>query len=272
MQNSGKEERTMTFLKPSQMDTSSLSTKTPALLMYLLNHATVGATLGMDLLIEALHEAYAEDPFTNKVLPYLMNPELPRDKTLAEQLEPLSLDSERTLLHHGLVYVPVKDNLKLCVLQRYHDAPIAGHPGQERTFELTSQDYYWPDMRRFIKNYVDSCETCARNKSIHHAYRSKLYLLPISLGLWKSVSMDFVVELPKSQTYDVIYVCINRFTKIAHFCPTMSDIDAERTAKLYANHVFKLHSLSNDIVSDRGMQFTSQFTRSLLELCNIHGN
>jgi len=36
-------------------------------------------------------------------------------------------------------------------------------------------------------------------------------------------------------------------------------------------HVFKCHGLPVDIVSDRGTQFTSRFTRSLLELCDIKG-
>jgi Integrase zinc binding domain len=139
-------------------------------------------------------------------------------------------------------------------------------------FELTSWDYYWPGMQRFVKNYVNSYKTCARNKSTHHARHGKLYPLPIPPGPWKSVSMDFVVEFPKSQGFDAIYVCVNRFTKIAHFCLTTSDIDTKRTSKLYVNHIFRLHGLPDDIVSNRRTQFTSQFTHSLLELCNIQGN
>ena len=84
--------------------------------------------------------------------------------------------------------------------------------------------------------------------------------------------MDFIVELPPSQGYDTIYVCIDRFTKMAHFIPTNTTITAEGTANLYLRHVFKHHGLPTDIVSDRGPQFVSKFTCALLGLYDIKGN
>jgi len=84
--------------------------------------------------------------------------------------------------------------------------------------------------------------------------------------------MDFVVELLTSQGYDTIFVCVDRSTKMAYFCPTNTTITAEGTADLYLRHVFKHHGLPKDIVSDRGSQFVSKFTRPLLELCEVKGN
>ena len=84
--------------------------------------------------------------------------------------------------------------------------------------------------------------------------------------------MDYIVELPQSNGFDAIYVCVDRFTKMAHFSPTTVQVSAEETAKLYLRHVFKQHGLRDNIVSDRGAQFTSRLTKSPLELCNIHRN
>ena len=84
--------------------------------------------------------------------------------------------------------------------------------------------------------------------------------------------MDFIVELPPSQGHDAIYICMDRFTKMAHFCPTTSNITAEGMAELYIRHIFKNHGLPNDIVTDQGSQFVSNFTCRLLELCEIKGN
>jgi len=84
--------------------------------------------------------------------------------------------------------------------------------------------------------------------------------------------MDFIVELLPSQGYDTIFVCIDRFTKMAHFCPTNTTITVEGTADLYLRHVFKYHGLLTDIVYDRGPQFISRFTCALLESCDIKGN
>ena len=49
-------------------------------------------------------------------------------------------------------------------------------------------------------------------------------------------------------------------------------VTAEPTADLYLRNVFKNHGLPNDIVSDRGTQFVSKFSRCLLELLDIQGN
>src|ERR1700686_3778713 len=84
--------------------------------------------------------------------------------------------------------------------------------------------------------------------------------------------MDFIVELPMSEGHDAIYVCVDRFTKMAHFIPMTIQVTAEGTAHLYLRHVFKHHGLPLDIVSDRGPQFTSHLTSTLLELCDIKGN
>lgn len=84
--------------------------------------------------------------------------------------------------------------------------------------------------------------------------------------------MDFIMELPPSKGYDAIYVCVDRFTKMAHFCPTNSNVTAEGTAELYLKNIFKGHGLPDDIVSDRGTQFVSKFSRCLLELLDVRGN
>jgi transposase InsO family protein len=84
--------------------------------------------------------------------------------------------------------------------------------------------------------------------------------------------MDYIVELPKSEGYNAIYVCVDRLTKMAHFIPTTTTVTAEQTAQLFYRYVFKDHGLPRDIVSDRGPQFVSQFMRHLLEKLGIQGN
>ena len=84
--------------------------------------------------------------------------------------------------------------------------------------------------------------------------------------------MDYITELPASNGCDAIYVCVDRLTKMAHFTSTTSNITAEQMAQLYLQNVFKLHGLPKEVVSDRGPQFTSKFTRRLLELCDIKSN
>ena len=127
-------------------------------------------------------------------------------------------------------------------------------------------------MRQYINEYIQTCDICARNKTPRHAPYDQLHSLPIPAGSWESVSMDYIIELSISNDHDVIYVCVDRLMKMAHFCLTISNVIAEQTTQLYLQNIFKLHGLSNNIISDRGTQFTSKFTHRLLELCDIKSN
>ena len=127
-------------------------------------------------------------------------------------------------------------------------------------------------MRQFVNEYINTCDTCGRNKIPHHAPFGDLQPLPIPAGLWQSVSMDFIIELPPSEGYDTLFVCVDRFMKMAHFIATISNVTAEEAAQLYCRHIWKLHGLPVDTVFDRGLQFISQFTRHLLKRLDIQGN
>ena len=87
------------------------------------------------------------------------------------------------------------------------------------------------------------------------------------------ISVDgFQSRTSPSNGFNAIFVCVDRFTKMAHFCPTMTAVTAEQTANLYLRNVFKHHGLPDEIVSDRGAQFVSKFTKTLLQLLEIKGN
>jgi len=73
------------------------------------------------------------------------------------------------LLVNKLVYVPDSPDLYLRILKNCHDHPAAGYPGCAATYELVSQDYWWPKMRRTIVQYVQNCDTYARIKPARHA-------------------------------------------------------------------------------------------------------
>ena len=123
-------------------------------------------------------------------------------------------------LKEGRVYVPADTELRLRILEAHHDRRTVGHLGQDKMLELIAREYIWPGMREFVNEYVRTCDTCRRNKTPRRRHHGQLHLLPIPKDPWQSVSMDFVVQLPLSQVYDVIYVCVDRFTKMAHFVAT----------------------------------------------------
>ena len=76
--------------------------------------------------------------------------------------------------------------------------------------------------------------------------------------------MDFISGLPETkQSFNVIWVVVDRLTKMAHFIPDKTTYRVDRWAQLYIREIVCLHGVPMSIVSDRDTRFTSQFWKSL---------
>ena len=151
-----------------------------------------------------------------------------------------------------------------------HDAPYSGHGGFHKTKRAVTRQFWWPHLARDVAEYVQTCDLCQRNKSAHTKPAGKLLPLPIPDGKWEVITCDFVTSLPKTKNgFDAICVFVDKLTKMCHLCPTTSDVNAEGTAQLFVDHVWRYHGLPRKIISDRGTQFTSNVFRGICSLLQI---
>ena len=78
----------------------------------------------------------------------------------------------------------------------------------------------------------------------------KVQPLSIPEAQWDTISIDFMVELPKSNSYDAVMNVVDSIIKCTHFISTNTTITALRAARLYLMHVWKHHGLLRQVVSD----------------------
>ena len=169
--------------------------------------------------------------------------------------------------HNNRVWVPAK--LRERVMREHHDPPIMGHPGTRKTLDLVRRTYSWPGITRHIGDWVKRCVLCARSKPDRSGNNGLLRPLQQAAGPWSSISVDFVTQLPPSNGYDAIMVVVDRFTKYSIFIPCMTALSTLDTAQLFIDHVFSKFGLPQEIISDRGPQFTSRLWEALLPLLGI---
>ena len=74
------------------------------------------------------------------------------------------------------------------------------------------------------------------------------------------IAMDFVSGLPRTSSgYNVIWMIIDRLTKITHFLPIKKTYSTDRLARVHVNRIVCVHRVPVSIVFDRGATFTSVF-------------
>jgi hypothetical protein len=79
---------------------------------------------------------------------------------------PLKLVSDLYWYGDHLVVV---DNLPLRrgVISLYHDSPTARHPGISNITWTIACNYWWPNMKQTIMDYIKGCHLCQSRKNMH---------------------------------------------------------------------------------------------------------
>ncbi|KAL0198369.1 hypothetical protein M9458_006909, partial [Cirrhinus mrigala] len=164
----------------------------------------------------------------------------------------------------GRLFVP--NNLRQEVLQWGHDSTLAGHQGVQRTTSFISRAFWWRTLRKDVQEYVQACNICARSKNPNAPPSGELQPLPVPRRPWTHISLDFVSGLPVSSGKNTILTIVDRFSKAVHLVALSGLPSAKTTAELILEHVVRLHGFPQDIVSDRGPQFTAKFWQAFCRL------
>jgi len=123
--------------------------------------------------------------------------------------------------------------------------------------ELVTCNFWWPGVTKEVKQYVEGCDACQRNKNCTEQPAGKLMPNSIPEKPWANILADFITKLLLAQRYNSILVVVDRLTKIVYFIPTTEKTLAEGLTRLFRDNVWKLHGLPESIILDRGPQFAA---------------
>ena len=75
--------------------------------------------------------------------------------------------------------------------------------------KLLKWNYWWPELKKDVKKYMQGCVKCQQNKVQHQKKSGELHLLEIPQEPWQEISIDIVRPLPKSNGMDTIVVIVD---------------------------------------------------------------
>ena len=183
----------------------NLVTSNPFVYGIVLIHFPITISYSYDFLIsffssfDSLKDFYPSDPFFGSIW---------KDYT--------NRQPRKYSLHDGFL---IKGNqicaldcfLREKIIQDMHGGSLGGHFGQDKTYAMIEQKFFWPKMRRDVYKFVKRCQTCQESKG--KVQNTGLYaLLPVPIAPWEDVNVDFVVGLPRSQRgMDSVFMVVDRF-------------------------------------------------------------
>ncbi|MBW0558405.1 hypothetical protein O181_098120, partial [Austropuccinia psidii MF-1] len=114
-------------------------------------------------LVDQIQKAVWQEKDYKEILKQLARAESVSDYTLEPQARLFSFKDR--------VVIPSNHELQLDILQKRHDSPFSGHPGQEKTLKLIKRDFYWAGMNQIIKDYVSSlCQQLNISRDLSTAF------------------------------------------------------------------------------------------------------
>ena len=204
-------------------------------------------------------EAYKRNPACSAILTQLQDGQYHPRLALHEQL----IVTRETPFR---VMIPDDTALRSALFQEIHDTPLAGHPGFHKFMSYIRRHFVGPHLRRDVLDFARTCPQCQIAKPRHNLPFGTIMPLQPPEEPWQDISMDLIVHLPHSQIYNAIFVVVDRFSKMAHFIPTQTQISAPELAQIFLDNIVRLHGFPRSIVSDRDTRFLSHFWRELFSL------
>jgi len=85
------------------------------------------------------------------------------------------------------------------MLSTFHDDPIqGGHTGINKTISKIKRQYYWKNMTKHVKQYINKCPKCLTSKTTRHT-RSPMIITETPQYAFDRVIVDTIGPLPRSE-------------------------------------------------------------------------
>ena len=185
-------------------------------------------------------------------------------QTYAEKLKKFHLADNTELLCNCDLPSPRPFVPKLHRRALFDSLHSLSHPGVKSSIALITSRYFWPEMRKQIKLWVNQCENCQQSKITRHHHPTYLHSSYPQTDRFQTVHMDIVGPLSPAQTLDssahsparYIVTFIDRATRWFE-CSPVPDITAETIAHAFLSTWVNRFGVPLTLVTDQGRQFES---------------
>jgi len=211
----------------------------------------------------AWHTEQRLDPWCSEIITQL------KDNTPDKKVRH-DYDMERGLLVQvkadGSHRLAVPNNLRKPVLIENHDHALAGHLGQQKTYEKLSKLFYWPTMYQDAMTHIRECVTCQMFKSpptlLYKPNFSRTTADITQAMQVINVDVKGPITPATSRGNQYILVITDMATRWVEAFP-MPNQQANTVAQVFLTEFVCRHGCPREITSDRGSNFVSELIKEM---------
>lgn len=162
----------------------------------------------------------------------------------------------------------VPASLRSRVMFECHDSPTAAHGGIQRTIHRISQRFYFPGLRRYVKDYLKTCVECQRYKA-SNSKPAGLLQTPVPAQRFEIIAVDLFGPLPKGpQGERWILIVEDTASKWVELF-ALPEATAEVCAKTLVDEIFMRYELPRRMISDNGVQFVADVMQKAMFVLGV---
>ena len=228
--------------------------------------------------LKEIRDAQAKDDLVQKIKVCLGKPRSLKKGTIEEKYAQKCELVEGLLYHREQVpqtteeyrglWIPNVGDLRKRILTYGHGSITSGHPGVNKTVARVRLHYFWPGVSKEARRWVRQCYSCQIRKTrTRDPGQVKSIVANSPMDLW---SIDLVGPLTRTDRKSkYILTMVDHFTRLADAIPLTS-----KKADEVGRGILELtlrHGTPHKILSDRGGEFQSMWTKALHQDLRLKG-
>jgi len=153
-------------------------------------------------------------------------------------------------------------------LYEFHDSPVGSHRGMNKTYRAIKSQYFWPNMRREVEEYVKQCRSCQVNKMLTPKHKAPMEITTTAKHPFDKCYLYIVGPLPVTQGNSK-YILTFQDDLCKYVIPVPIGQDAEMVARAFVTNIVLKYGTPRILQIDQGANFISEVFRNTCKILKI---
>jgi hypothetical protein len=165
--------------------------------------------------------------------------------------------------HSAIVLPP---GLQLAAITEAHAGPLGGHFGISKTLAKLGRQYWWPEMRKHVIQFLAGCGTCSLARKSEMKPSTSEHIN--RAGIWQTLAMDFAGPITKFGGKESIFIVVDMFTMFLD--AVVSRDQSAETVSEALQDMFGRYGVPESVLGDNGGGISAKAVSAALAKFGVH--